>query len=151
MPATDSSVTRETDVSGDEIHTYTADDSSRVQSMALNPEIMGELLATGRTNATAVIQTEAKSGAGRLFRAEVVGIAGGFAGDRWLMVVDKGSAAVNNDLPILRSPRLVGDFGSIDLGLYGQEFTLGCQLVLSTSPADVQLAPAEGFFQWATD
>lgn len=149
MAATASSVTRATDQTGDAIATSTKDDTTKAQNVVIDPEVMGEALTKDRTDGTAVVQDEAKVGPGRLFRAEVILIAAGAAGDRWLLVVDKATAATNGNLPILRSPKLSGDFASIDLGLYGDEFTTGCQLVLSTSPTNVQLAPAEGFFQWA--
>jgi hypothetical protein len=152
MPATVNSVTREIDASGREINAYEADDGSRVQGVALNPEIMGELLVPGRTGTTPVKQENAKATAGRLFRASVILIAAPAALDRWMLVVDKATAAVNTDPAIWRSPKLAGDFSFLDFGNWALEFSAGCQLVLSSTPDKVTLVVAnDGFFQWQTD
>lgn len=122
---------------------------ARTQGMHLDPEVMGDILTAGATGTTAAIQESAKASEGRLFRAEVILIAAGAAGDRWLLVVDKATAAANTDPPKIRGPKLAGDFASIDLGAYGVKFDDGIQIVLSSTPNEVTLAPAEGFFQWA--
>ena len=152
MTATPSSVTRETDASGDAIKSFTDTAGREVQAMALNPETQGGVLTTGATNATPLDQTEAKGAAGWLAQVDVVLTDPAPAGAPfWLLAVDKASAAVNGDVPFHRSPKMVGDFASVDLRLNPKPFALGCQLVVSTSPADVQLPGGgnAGFFQWA--
>jgi len=145
---TDSTVKRLDDVSGDSFATRDKESGAKAQGMYLDPEIQGDLLTSGATNATELAQESVKAVAGRIFRADVVLIAAGSAGDRWLMLVDKAAAAIDGDLPLKRSPKLVGDFASMDFGVYGVLCSRGIQLVLSTSPSDVRLAPAEGLFQW---
>lgn len=151
MPATPSSVKRQLDLTGNDIKTYTDDSARRVQGVALDPEVMGELLTTGRTDGTPLDQQQVLATPGRLFRASITLRFPAPAGPLWLLAIDKVGAAINGDLPILRSPMFVGDFGAFDLGLYGEFFPTAIRLVVSTSPADVQLPGAgdAGFFQWA--
>lgn len=150
MSATPSSITRSLDSAGDEISTFTKNDGSEVQAVALDPEVMGEILTTAATNGTPIDQDEAKASGGRVFRAEVILDDPPPGGSLWLLIVDKATAAVNTNVPFLRSPKISGDFASIDLGVYGVEFLVGCQLVVSSTP-DVVTLPggAAGFFQWA--
>lgn len=151
MSATPSSVRRTIDSTGEEIATFTKNDGSEVQAVALDPEVMGEILTTAATDQTPVDQDTAKASGGRVFRAEVIFDDPPPAGDLWLVLVDKATAAITTDKVFLRSPKITGDFASIDLGVYGVEFLLGCQLVLTSTPDEVTLPVGgnAGFFQWA--
>ena len=133
---------------GDDFATRTKESGALTQAMHLDPEVQGDILTSAATDASALVQQDVKATEGRVFRAEVILIAAGPAGDRWLLLVNKASPAVDGDLPLKRSPKLAGDFASMDFGVYGVFCSNGIQLVLSTSPADVRLPPAEGFFQW---
>lgn len=149
MAATETTVTRTDDASGDPIGLFEKDSGTLVQSMALDGEVMGELLSWAHTAGAAENTHEAKGAAGRLFRADV--IAPGSGAVRYLMVFDKGSAPVNGDEPVLRAmlPSTAGEeTASLALGLYGRVFTSGIQLALSTTPATLTLpGSAEGYFQ----
>jgi len=155
MSAPKSSVTRTVDTTGDEIKSFqdglTVPGAREVQGMALDPEIQGCLLTNGVTNGTAVDQETVTATAGALlFRADAILTDPAPSGDRWLMVFDKAGAAINTDLPILRSPKLVGGFASIDLGVYGIQATLGLVVALSTTPDALTLSTVgDGFFQYA--
>ncbi len=154
MTATVKIVKREVDGEGDAFHTL--EDASTptkrlTQMMALNPEFQGCLLTNDRTNATPVDQETIVATANALFfRVDGILKDPAPAGDRWLMVFDKAIPVVNTDLPILRSPKITGDFASIDLGLYGLQAALGLVVAFSTTPDSLTLSTAgDGFFQYA--
>jgi hypothetical protein len=149
MVATASSVTRDIDDSGDEIKSFADASAREVQGMALDPEIQGDLLTWFTTDASAVDSKLIVAGTPKLFKVDVI-LDATVVADRWLMIVDKATAAVNNDLPVLRA-RVAGGFASIDLGVWGLPLALGLAVCVSTTPADVQLpgGAGDGFYQGA--
>jgi hypothetical protein len=144
--ATDSSVTRALDASGDEIKSYTDAAGNEVQGMALDAEVNGEMLSWASTAGVAAETAVAKASAGRFFSCDVV-LTTPFPTDRWLMIFDKGSAPINADVPVFRA-RVGGGWASIDLGVYGRVLASGVAVAISTTVDTLTLpGGGEAFFQ----
>jgi hypothetical protein len=150
MAATESDVTRATDATGTPIKTFDDDEVTprKVQAVALDPEIHGDLLDWKQTAGTAENTNVAKASAGRFFRARVI-LDAAVAANRWLMVFDKATAPVNTDVPVLRAWLGNGTLdGEIDLGLYGRAMANGVSVALSTTVATLTLpGGSEAYFQ----
>lgn len=146
MPATPSEVTRTDDASGDTFATFDNDAGRKVQGVAIDVEVQGELLAWANTGAAAENTNIAKGTPGRVFVAEVV-LDPSVVVDRYLMVFNKASAPVNTDIPVFRALVPAGGQAGIDRGLLGRELTLGVSVAISTTAGVLTLpAVAEGFF-----
>ena len=135
MPATDSSVTRETDDAGDAIATSTKNDGARVQNFTLDPEVMGEALATPYISSAVENVVSVKATPGRAFHVDVS--LPGVAADRWLMLINKASNPIATD-PAVRQKLLPGGtvYAKIDFpeGGYGQLLSAGVAVAISTTP-----------------
>lgn len=147
MSATPSTVTRTDDPVGDTFATFDKDDGSKAQSVVIDPEVQGETVLWAQTGNAAAEQASIKAAPGRFFSAAVV-LDPTVVSDRYLMVFNKASAPVNNDVPVLRALVPAGGAASIDLGIYGRDMLTGIAVAISTTPEDLTLpGSGEGFFQ----
>lgn len=150
MPATPSAVNR-TDhpTSGDDFKVYPDSNPTPrlVQAIVNDPDVGGRLLSWATTPGAAATKfLVASTAAGAIFKVDVI-MDPTVVGDRYLLVIDKATAPVNTDDPIIRA-RISGGFASIDLGLYGHEVTSGVSVAISTTPGLLTLPGAnEGYFQ----
>lgn len=91
-----------------------------------------------------------KSSAGVLYKVSII-LTTSPAADRWLMVVNKATAAANGDDPAWRIylPASNGDglMADYDWGVYGLPLSSGIALALSSTGDDVTLVASEAYFQ----
>ncbi len=148
MTATPTEVLREDDLSGTGIAAFTNDAGRAVQSMALSPEVQGELLSWAATGSVAVENIVAKASAGRLFSVGVI-LLSSVGVDRYLHVFDNTSAPSLNDTPVLRAFIPAGSQVVLELqAIYGREFANGIVCAISTTlPQYTSPGGNEGFFQ----
>jgi len=146
MAATETEVYRTDDpTSGDKFSLYTKDNGRLVQTVALDPEVQGELLSFSATAGTGENTHVAKATPGRLFKVDVLNAT---AGVLYLMVFDKASAPIDTNVPVLRAYVPASGAASIDLGNYGISLSAGVSVALSTTQGVLTLGGAnDGFFQ----
>lgn len=147
MPATPTTVTRTDDPSGDDFATYDKDAGAKVQAVALDAEVQGEILSWDVSSASAETNRVSKASEGRVFSAAAV-LDPSVLSDRYLMVFNKATAPANNDVPILRALLPAGGQASIDLGVYGLAVPDGIAVAVSTT-ANLLTLPGSGeaYFQ----
>lgn len=149
MPATTTDVIRTDDTAGDTFEVFETDAGRAVQSMALSPEVQGELLSHTATGGAAENTHSVKASPGRLFRIDAL-LDPGVGAARYLMVFNLAAAPAGGETPVLRALIPAGGQVSFDLGVYGKEFTTGIQVAISTTIATLTLpGGAEGYFQAA--
>jgi hypothetical protein len=146
--STESDVIRTDDPAGGDIFA-TRDKASgaKTQGMHLDPEVQGDLLSSYETGGTAEkVAADIASGAGRLFRADVI-LLDTVTADRYLHVFD---ALTATGLPVRRAFIPAGGQASLDLGVYGRVFSTGITLAISSTLVTyTAVAGNEGVFQAA--
>jgi len=143
--ATETEVTRTDDSSGDLFRTFDDAVGRKVQAVALDPEIQGDVLSWYATAGAAEENAnDLASGAGMLFSVSVV-LLDTVATDRYLHIFD---ALTPTGVPVLRALIPAGGQAALDLGVYGRAFSTGITLAVSTtlvtytSPAANESIPA---------
>lgn len=147
MPATPAEVTRTDDTAGDAFEVFENDAGRAVQSVALSPEVQGELLSHAASAGAAENTFVLKATPGRVFSGAVL-LDPTVAAARYLMVFNLAAAPTAGAVPLLRFYVPAAGQGGFDLGLYGLQCDTGIALAVSTTPDTLTLpGSSEGFFQ----